>query len=330
MESTRPHNGRHRRASYRQLAWVPAAIKAGNQFHYRKKTPWRHNLLNLSLFGSILLAAAGTLSLSTALPAAVYLPVASLVFGLLIFASFILVVHESSHHMFVIARDERLSHKLNHLMGWLVCLPFGVDYQHHWQIGHVTHHIDPLEAHDPQNCTNTVLTGDAVRKALWRDAIPGYAHIFRKYDDCPGPKEYPARAWVFGGQVVFWLGLVWSSLTFLNWTALVAVLFGVQITLMLNRVKIAMEHGGPMLLRENQFLQSASSFFPLRHLVMPLNISLHFEHHLHFFIPWYDLNRYHQVLVDIIPAHDQEKVFRYRGQVLDTITSDDVRHLRSR
>ncbi|MEN8131818.1 MAG: fatty acid desaturase [Pseudomonadota bacterium] len=325
MNTIRSYTGNARRQGYARLPWLPAAVKAGNRFHYRRKNPWKHNLLNLSLLALLLLTGGGVLVLSKIVPAAVYLPLASLASGLLIFALLILVVHESTHTMFIIMRDGNLAKKLNRSLGRLICYPLGIDYKHHWQIGHITHHIDALEAHDPQNCPNTVLTGRALFKALLLDLIPGYAHLFRKYDDCDGPKQYPANYPMVMVQVAFWALLIWISLEYLNWTGPLAVFFGAQVTLMINRIKIAMEHGGPMLIRDNHWLKSASSFFPLRQLFMPFNISLHFEHHVNFNVPWYDLKQYHDLLLGIIPSKDQAKVFHKNSEVLAVIFSDDAR-----
>lgn len=73
-----------------------------------------------------------------------------------------------------------------------------------------------------------------------------------------------------------------------------------------------MEHGGGIGGEENRNFRSRTSLFPLRWLIMPLNISLHFEHHLNYNVPWYLLPSYHRALREIVPAPLQPEVFNTR------------------
>lgn len=54
---------------------------------------------------------------------------------------------------------------------------------------------------------------------------------------------------------------------------------------------------------------------------MPLNISLHFEHHLNYCVPWYDLMKYHQQLQVIVPDEFYTDVFKFNGEVWQQINS---------
>ncbi len=62
-----------------------------------------------------------------------------------------------------------------------------------------------------------------------------------------------------------------------------------------------MEHGCGLAKQENPFLRTRSSFFYLRWLLLPFNISIHWEHHLVSAIPWYSLPTYHARLQAVIP-----------------------------
>ena len=48
---------------------------------------------------------------------------------------------------------------------------------------------------------------------------------------------------------------------------------------------------------------------------MPLNISLHFEHHLHAGVPWYQLGAYHRALQERLPEDVRSHVFNQNGEV---------------
>ena len=57
------------------INWVPAAIHAGNRFHYRTKRHWRHNLLNLGVLAAIV-AGLGGLALALAIDKLAFVDVA--------------------------------------------------------------------------------------------------------------------------------------------------------------------------------------------------------------------------------------------------------------
>ena len=48
--------------------------------------------------------------------------------GLLFFALLILVNHEASHGMFLVARDGRRARRWNRIFGWATSLPFGMHF----------------------------------------------------------------------------------------------------------------------------------------------------------------------------------------------------------
>jgi fatty acid desaturase len=89
-------------------------------------------------------------------------------------------------------------------------------------------------------------------------------------------------------------------------------LLGAQVTAVLQQIKIAMEHGGAIASHPSIHLRSRTSHFPLRRLVMPFNISLHFEHHLNASVPWYELARYERAIAGLVPAEIRSAVYSTR------------------
>lgn len=294
----------------RHADWLMACLMAGKDFHFLKQTPWRHNLLNLTAFGGTLAVIAATVAAAKHLSAAIYLPMAILSFGLCFFSLFILVVHEASHGMFLIGgtKDQRLF--WNRVFGWFVSIPFGVHYVTHWEQGHITHHLKPIEAEDPQAFNR--LTG----RELWRMTvlflvIPGFAFVHRVLRKRTVSTSRTGPGVLLGFLACWTLGLTLGG-TLVNWMVPVALLYGLQITLVLNQVKGALEHGGAIAFDADPLLRSRTSFFPGRWLLMPWNITLHFEHHLNMAIPWYRLVTYHRRIRPLVPADLQPWLFNRR------------------
>jgi fatty acid desaturase len=101
---------------------------------------------------------------------------------------------------------------------------------------------------------------------------------------------------------VFWASAAVAGTVFISWTVAPALLLGLQTLGALNQLKGSMEHGGEIGREPNRNLRSRTSFFPFRWLIMPFNISLHFEHHLNYCVPWYDLVRYHRAMRAVMPS----------------------------
>lgn len=312
------------RTSLRDLAvWIKEGILLGNTFHYRKKNRWIHNFINLSVLSLIGLGIIQLSLLSVILPLAIYLPIAIFCFGILQFMLFILVVHEASHNMFILSKSSKRSLFWNRLFGWTIATFYGLEYGKHWEVGHQVHHYDTIEDNDPQNCSNTIYSGPALFAYTFKVLLmPGYCQFFRKYDQCDAPKYYGLNPTLLAGQVMLWVLFIAVSILYLSWAVPVAVFWGIQVVSALNQFKIAMEHGGEIGRREQPFLRSCSSFFPLRWLLMPLNISLHFEHHLNYCVPWYDLMNYHHALEKIVPREIRSQVFHYDFEVWQQINEN--------
>jgi hypothetical protein len=65
--------------------------------------------------------------------------------------------------------------------------------------------------------------------------------------------------------------------------------------MILNLIKVSMEHGGSRKLQDDVFLRSKSSLFLGDKILMPMNIALHFEHHLNMHVPWYRLKKFYTI-----------------------------------
>ena len=116
--------------------WLRQALSAGNDFHFVKQVPWKHNLLNLFALSTVLGLFAGTMALGAVLPIWLYLPLATVVMGCLIFSLFVLVIHECSHSMFLLLKDREASKKLNNRLGALFGDLLFTNYMEHWAREH--------------------------------------------------------------------------------------------------------------------------------------------------------------------------------------------------
>lgn len=285
-----------------QAKWIEQGIRLGNQFHYRKKNPWRHNALNLTLFITLIVAIVFISALGKQTATWLYIPIAATFLGILFFALIILVVHEASHGMFVIAESRDRAKKWNRFFGWLVSIPFGINYLRHWEEGHHTHHIHPVEPGDPQ--TANLWTGNRfVREFILMLVVPGYVFLWNP------SRKYDSQRWVGLVNLVFWLVVLTGLWQIGAWRSSIAIIFAFGVLGALNQAKGSLEHGGAISQEENRNLRSRTSLFPLRHLFMPLNISLHFEHHLNYCVPWYDLGKYHRAIKAQTPEALQPYLF---------------------
>lgn len=294
----------------RQANWIEQGIRLGNQFHYRKKNPWRHNALNLAVFCALILTIVFIIAMGKAASTWLYIPLAAMLLGILFFALIILVVHEAAHGMFVIAKSRDRARRWNRFFGWVVSIPFGINYVRHWEEGHHTHHIHPVEPGDPQ--TANLWTGTRfVREFILMLVVPGYVFLWNP------SRKYDSQRWVGLANLGFWFAVLTSLWQIGAWMSVIAIVFGFGVLGALNQAKGSLEHGGPIAQEENRNLRSRTSLFPLRHLLMPLNISLHFEHHLNYCVPWYDLGKYHNALKAQTPA--ALRPYLYNTRVVDQL-----------
>ncbi|MBX3193365.1 MAG: fatty acid desaturase [Labilithrix sp.] len=287
--------------------WIRAALLAGKPYRFRTKRALFHNALNLTALAGVLAAFGTVLALGRGARPWPYLPLATLAFGWCYFALFVLVVHEASHGMFVLARDRRTRERYNRIFGWLACLPFAIHYARHWEEGHVIHHRIPIEEDDPQRFNR--LTGARLaRDIALLVFVPGYAFVHRFMTPRARARKQ-SSAWLF---VVFFA--LWTCVVFLAWRCIspsagVALVLGLQILAAYNQLKGALEHGGPIAFERSAYLRSRTSLFFGRRWLLPFNQSLHFEHHLNFTVPWYDLPRYRRALLSIVPRELHDEVW---------------------
>jgi fatty acid desaturase len=54
--------------------WLRQVLSTGNEFHFVKQSPWKHNLLNLLALSTVFALFAGTMALCAVLPIGLYLP----------------------------------------------------------------------------------------------------------------------------------------------------------------------------------------------------------------------------------------------------------------
>lgn len=281
-------------AATTRAQWLKEAAAAGNNWHWRQRKPLPHNLINL---GSLLGVAAGFVglgALATVLPWWAYVLPASVVYGCLLFSLFILVIHECSHTMFLLGSDQERFRRINHAIGDAAAALVFTNYKLHWEKGHVTHHLRPTEADDPQN--PDPLDGKRLfRKYLLLATIPGSALVVN-----PSGK-YPFAPVRFFAALSFWVavaaGLGWAF----GWPATLALLLGWNVVAALNLTKIAQEHGSELRHEPDPWLRSRTYFYPLWPMLSPFFINYHFEHHLNFNVPWYLLPRYHQTILRLMP-----------------------------
>lgn len=290
-----------------RLPWVKAAVAAGRPYSARRKTPWVHNTINLSATAALLVALVALIACHDALSPAVYVPLAALGFGWIYFGLFVLVVHEASHNMFVLLRNRGAQRTINRIGGWLIAGAFATHYGKHWERGHLEHHVRPMEPDDPQR---SVMTG-------WRLfgliagylLVPGFLPLERTVLRKRRAGKSSGSARVIVGFVAFWTVALTLATQLAGWPLALALYLGIPLVAIMNLIKGSLEHGGTIAEEPNPYLRSRTTLFPLRTMLLPFNISLHFEHHLNHQVPWYDLVRYQRDLRRIVPAEIQTEVF---------------------
>ncbi|MEZ5284792.1 MAG: fatty acid desaturase [Vicinamibacterales bacterium] len=288
--------------------WLKDGARAGGRYHYRHKVPWRHNAIGIVVLAAVLIAGAGLLELSRGANAWAYVPAAGVGFGLLFYTLLGIPVHEASHGMMFLSRDPARRKRWNTLIGWLCALPFGIHYRRHWAEGHVTHHIHPIEDDDPQAYNRS--TGPALaRVVMLLLLVPGAAlvHRFTVRRQTGFGGSSPS---VFGAFAAIWLVGVTATVAVYGWPAAFALVYGLQVLAALNQVKGALEHGGEIAFDPDRLLRSRSSLFPFCLLLPMFYVTIfHFEHHLNYAVPWYDLPRYHHDVGRLMPESLQPDVF---------------------
>lgn len=265
------------------------ARKIGRQYLIGTVNPNKHNLINLSLTILLIGAQGVLLILAHHSPWWLSLTLFPLLLGWVFFCLYILVVHEASHQMYLITDHSTVLRWIDFLAPrFLSALSFQ-SFDEAWLQGHALHHTNPGFHDDPQNCPSFCEQGRPLLKSILKVLfIPGQS--LKKQSSCTqkGVDLRPGLlAWgLLGLMILFTLSL----------KPLLALIISVNMAMAFNLIKVSLEHAGRALEHQNIWFKSLSSDFPLRSIFMPMNISLHFEHHLISRIPWYHLGAYHRAL----------------------------------
>jgi fatty acid desaturase len=245
----------------------------------------------------------------------VYIPVAALALGPLYLALNVLVNHEGAHGMFIVSKKSDSARFWNRFFGWSVSLFFGMHFVRDWEKVHLQHHLHPIEETDLPLYRGLPLGRDLVKESVKMLLVPGYLvirerQVQRRYP--PGHQDAsPTQIFPFVVTGLLWMILLILTWRAVSWAVPVAAFLGVQVASALDQIKLVLEHGGEVGREDNRFLRARTSLFPLRRVLLPLNITLHFEHHLNYCVPWYDLPRYHRALLDVVPQQVQPYVFNH-------------------
>lgn len=295
--------------------WIREAIATGNRFHYKKKDPFRHNALNLLALTILLAAIVSILLLGGVVRPLLYIPLASVALGLLYLALITLVNHEGSHGMFIISKNSERARFWNRFFGWPVGLVFAMNFDTDWEKGHIHHHLHPLEETDDPSYRMLPLGRELVKESVKMMIIPAYLLVrgrqLQHLEPQANRNESDSTSSYFLATALFWIILVALTWPTLGWAVPVAAFLGVQVLSVVEQIKLVLEHGGEIGREENRFLRARTSLGPFRQIFLPLNVSLHFEHHLNYCVPWYELPRYHRALLDIVPPQAQSYIFNH-------------------
>jgi fatty acid desaturase len=299
------------------MNWKKEIRLKGQKYSIQNSNMLIHNILNLSVFIILIYSLYYFSNLASSLNVLDIL-YSCLAFTFLFFSLFVIVVHEASHNMFLIHSNKKIQKFLNRLFAYPVAAISFQDYKLSWELGHVKHHKEPLESHDPQNCPKFCLQGKDLLYAIIQVLfIPGKAAQFQS--SCILKKNHYDKGMALG--VCAWIIIGIANYSFFNiWITLIQ-LVAINLTMVINLLKVSMEHSGSSLDESDFDLRSMSSFFIGRHLFLPFNISLHFEHHLVMNIPWYNLKRFHKEAKILVPRELSHKVYNFNtSEVLKKIT----------
>ena len=279
-----------------RASWIREAQLAGNAHHVRHAVPWRHNLLNLSCTTGVLVAILVLGWSSQVVPWYLYLPLGSFLGGCLFFALFIQVVHEASHEMYLLGATPAQTRTWNRRVGRLMTMLLFTNWKQHWEEGHLVHHLHPMEPVDPQIRGAAADGRDLF--VLWLKLLTVPLYVFRANPSA----NYGIDPVRLSGALVFWAIAGTAGAWAWSWTLPLVVLGSFHTTLVLSLLRENQEHASGLQEELDPACRSRSFFYPLRHLLIPFNMNYHFEHHLHFKVPWYSLPRYHRDVRRIMPG----------------------------
>ena len=288
--------------------WLTHAVRAGKRYHFQYKTSWRHNMIGITVLTAVAIGIAGLLLLSTIVRSWLYVPLAGIGFGLCYYTLFALVVHEASHGMMFLFSDSKRRKRCNRAIGWVCATPFAIHYRRHWEECHLTHHLRPVAADDPQAFNR--LTGKLLAfVVLLLLLVPGSAliHSFSRKRSSGIGGSSPGVMMAF---VAIWSVLIPAAVYIYSWPAALALVYGLHVVSAMNQVKGSLEHGGEIAFDREPLLRSRSAMFPLRVFWPMFYVTIyHFEHHLNYTVPWYDLPKYHRDVRALVPRDLHSEIF---------------------
>ena len=204
--------------------------------------------------------------------------------------------HEAAHRTLFSNR------KINDLIGinFIGLLTFGTG-SHGYRIGHMNHHRDEFGPKEPDFLLYSFypISKSSMRRKLTRDAtgVSAFRILrprFQRLDEERHRKL--TMLFLFGQAAVllafFLIGHPWLYL--LLWIAPWAFIYQV-----LNRLRAIAEHGGMTRSKDrrcttHQVRQSLLT----RALITPVGVGYHLAHHVDMTVPWRNLHRLHQALIE--------------------------------
>lgn len=251
----------------------------------------------LANLGSVLLTW-GQAALTIGLAVWIDRPVAYLVAVVLMgpaFARFAILGHEAAHRLLF------KSKRMNDLVGkWLLAYPAFVPFEV-YRRSHFAHHRDELGPNEPDMnlysgypITRASMARKLLRDALgisgWKNLKPLLRALFHK-------PARPIALRIIAAQLVvlaLFSAAGWPQLYLLLW-----LLPWMTSWRVLNRLRAIAEHGGMERSEDRRrTTHHVRQSWPARFFVVPFNTGWHLAHHVDMGVPWRNLPRLHQELVE--------------------------------
>lgn len=302
--------------------WIKDVINISRKYHVKKQSILKHNFINIGSLSLLMFLSALVINLSFQASNIIEIFFEGVSLGILLFGLAVLVVHESSHSMFLLSKNTKKQEKLNLFFGRLFsCIVEADFYDIAWKNNHNIHHAHENETDDPQNYNIT--TKDLFKRRILYSLIPGSIFILQKnrkrniFNIDEGNPYYHSK--ISKNELIakilflcFWFlfGIINWILT-KNFSYFFVVLIAWHYLFIINEIKGTLEHGGEHAIEHYREFRSKTTLFLLRPVFFPFNISIHFEHHLNMRIPWYLLNKFRKEIAMVIPDEFKSKIYNH-------------------
>lgn len=302
--------------------WIKDVINISREYHVKKQNILKHNLINILSLSLLLFCSVLVIDLSFQANSVIEIIVEGVCLGALWFGLIILVVHESSHSMFWLSNNANRHEALNLFFGRLFSyIAEGDFFDTGWKHNHNLHHAHENETDDPQNYNIT--TKSLFIKRILYSLIPGSIFILQAhrkrnlFNIDEGNPYYHSK--ISKNELIAKILFLcfWSSLGIINWimTNNISYFFVVLIAwhylFIINEIKGTLEHGGQHGIEFYREFRSKTTLLLLRPVILPFNISIHFEHHINMRIPWYLLNKFRKEIATVIPDEFKSKIYNH-------------------